>query len=256
MSENQIKRLLLARGHDALTQPRVRHPFSGDPEADALINDLRHNPHIFVLACVMDRQIKAQRAWRIPYIIGQTLGGHSFEMFEAASLAKIRRAMTHPEPLHRFVKDMSRNFHSAVVRIRTEYDGDASRIWRGRPSSAEVVYRFLQFPGVGPKIATMAANILARRFKVRFADYYSIDISADVHVKRVFGRLGLTSRDASVEEVVYRARALNPEYPGILDYAAYHLGKEVCRPTRPMCQDCYIRRHCPHGKSILEYMSG
>ena len=42
-----------------------------------------------------------------------------------------------------------------------------------------MVYRFLEFNGVGPKIASMAANILAREFKIPFADYFSIDISAE-----------------------------------------------------------------------------
>jgi hypothetical protein len=49
----------------------------------------------------------------------------------------------------------------------------------------------------------MAANILAREFKISFADYFSIDISADVHVRRVFARLGLCTADATVEQVIY-----------------------------------------------------
>ena len=103
---------------------------------------------------------------------------------------------------------MSEYFHSAVRIIQVRYNGNASLIWEGRPSSAEVVYRFLQFPGVGPKIATMATNILARDFKIPLSDYYSIDVSADVHVRRVFHRLGFTPEKATTEEVIYKGRAL------------------------------------------------
>jgi hypothetical protein len=124
-------------------------------------------------------------------------------------------------------------------------DGDASLIWSGVPSSAEVVFRFLEIHGVGPKIATMAFNILARNFKVKFKDYYSIDISADVHIKRVFHRLGLTSKSASTEEVIYKARALHPEFPGVLDFPCWEIGRSWCRPQKPTCEECYMGEVCP-----------
>ena len=80
-----------------------------------------------------------------------------------------------------------------MTRLVEAHHVDASRIWSGTPSSGEVVYRFLEFDGIGPKIATMAANILVRNYKVPLADYYSIDISADVHVRRVFSPSGILS---------------------------------------------------------------
>jgi endonuclease III len=55
-------------------------------EADALLNDLDRHPHAFVLACVMNRQIKAERAWLIPYRISQALGGFSFQLLRTLSL--------------------------------------------------------------------------------------------------------------------------------------------------------------------------
>jgi len=235
----------VAEGRRIFQEPPRQIDFAKDHDADTLLNDLAGHPHAFVLACIMDRQIKAELAWVIPFRIGQRLNDFSFAGLRKLSLEEVQRLMSEPSPLHRFVKEMSMNFHAAVQRIGDAYSGDASRIWSGRPSSADVIYRFLGFRGVGPKIATMATNILAREFKVLFSDYYSIDVSADVHVKRVFARLGLCSSDASVEEVVYRARALHPEFPGLMDLPAWKIGREWCRPKHPLCTECVVQDVCP-----------
>jgi hypothetical protein len=59
------------------------------------------------------------------------------------SLADVTHLMTQPEPLHRFVDKMSGFFQSGVQWICNEYAGDSARVWAAKPSSAEVVYRFL-----------------------------------------------------------------------------------------------------------------
>ncbi len=249
MLNPEIAALLVKRGEE-LFKAKPKHViFTKDPAADALLNDIAKHPHAFVLACIMDRQIKAERAWQIPYKISQAIGGFSFELLRALSLDEFRRLLREPVLLHRFPGTMAQNLHSAVQLIATEYDGDAARIWRDCPSSAEVVIRFLRFPGVGPKIATMAANILAREFKIPFADYYSIDVSADVHIRRVFWRLGLIREDAGPEEAVYAARALHPTFPGLMDFPAWEIGRSWCRPTAPHCVECYMRAVCPTGRA-------
>jgi endonuclease III len=244
-AHSAIRDRLVAEGRRILQEPPKQIAFAKDHEADRLLNDLAGHPHAFVLACIMDRQIKAEFAWVIPYRIGQRLNDVSFEGLRRLSLEGVQRLMSAPSPLHRFVNEMAVNFHAAVQRIGDAYGGDASRIWSGRPSSADVIYRFLGFRGVGPKIATMATNIFARELKVPFSDYYSIDVSADVHVKRVFVRLGLCGADASVEEVVYRARALHPEFPGLMDLPVWKIGRAWCRPTHPLCDDCLMQDVCP-----------
>lgn len=248
MSEKSIRDRLVERGQTLFSAPKQPIPFTKEPQADALLNDLDNHPHAFVLACVMDRQVKAERAWLIPYRISEKIGGFSMQALRMLSAADVYRLMKEPEPLHRFVDTMSDLFYAAVQRVKNNYAGDAARIWSDKPSSAEVVYRFLEFAGVGPKIGSMAANILAREFKIPFSDYYSIDISADVHVRRVFSRLGLCPPDVSVEQVIYKARALYPEFPGMMDLPCWEIGRNWCRPRNPMCSGCYMNDLCPTAK--------
>jgi len=244
MSVHQIAEILVDKGITLFNSPRKFNNFSGDFQADKLLNDLENKPHAFVLACVMDRQIKAERAWLIPYRISQKLGNFEFHTLEVLTLEETEELMTIPEHLHRFPAEMAKNFFSAIQTITEKYHGDASNIWIGKPSSAEVVYRFLEFRGIGQKIGTMAVNILARDFKVGFSDYYSIDISVDVHIRRVFKRLGLITSDATSEQIIYRVRALSPEFPGLLDLPAWEIGRKWCKPSEPNCPECYMYRVC------------
>jgi endonuclease III len=209
--------------------------------------NLNNYPHAFVLGCIMDRQIEAERAWIIPYRFKQKLGDFSFETLTSLSQDRIMELMTKPDHLHWLSEKMSRNFHFAIRLIEEKYSGDASLIWSKNPSSAEVVYRFLEFRGVGPKIATMATNILAREFKIDFSDYYSIDISADALVKRVFKRLGLVKKK-DVNTVIFKARALNPEFPGLLDYPTWKIGREWCSPRKPDCNNCTVSNLCQYAE--------
>lgn len=245
MNEKGIRDRLVEHGQTLFRAPKALIRFTKEAGADALLNDLTDHPHAFVLACVMDRQVKAEKAWLIPYRISVKIGGFSMERLSTLSRTDVKRLMAEPEPLHRFVDMMADHFHSAVQRIQNNYAGDAARIWAGQPSSAEVVYRFLEFDGVGPKIGSMAANILAREFKIPFADYFSIDISADVHVRRVFDRLGLCATDATVEQVIYKAKALHPEFPGMMDLPSWEIGRKWCKSRGPECDGCYMKDLCP-----------
>lgn len=245
MDEDRVRDRLVEHGEALFKAPREFMRFTRDDGADRLLNDLAGHPHAFVLASIMDRQMKAERAWLIPFRFMEKLGSFSMDTLVDLSEADVRRLMAEPEPLHRFVDSMARFFFRAVQRIARQYNCDASLIWMDKPSSATVVYRFLEFEGVGPKIASMDANILAREFKIQFSDYFSIDISADVHVRRVFGRLGLTPHDASVDQLIFRARGLHPQFPGLMDYPAWEIGRNWCRPKNADCDGCYMNDLCP-----------
>ena len=256
MNEASIRDRLVEHGEALFKAPHDFVRFTKHDDADRLLNDLTHHPHAFVLASVMDRQIKAERAWLIPFRFMEKLGSFSIDTLLNQSEADVRRLMTEPEPLHRFVDKMATFFFRAVQRIADKYRSNASLIWTDKPSSATVVYRFLEFDGVGPKIASMDANILAREFKIEFSDYFSIDISADVHVRRVFGRLGLTPPDASVDQLIFRARGLHPEFPGLMDYPTWEIGRNWCKPRNCECSGCYMRHLCPSANEETANQSG
>lgn len=219
--------------------------FVNEPEANAFLNDLERYPHAYVLACCMDRQIKTERAWMVPVKVRDIIGIFSMKALAEISENEYQR-LFEDNSLHRFNDKMGSVFYSAVQRIATEYNGDASKIWADKPSSASVVYRFLQFDGVGVKIATMAANILARQFRIPFSDYHSIDVSPDIHVRRVMRRIGYVDNHAADESIIYKARELCPEFPGISDFSLWEIGRKWCHPKRSDCENCIVKSECMH----------
>jgi len=242
-SKEKIIKVLKEKGNELFKKPPKNIEFTKNKEPDKLLNNLKDFPHAFVLACVMDRQIKAERAWLIPYEVSKEIKG-----FKISQLLRINQEdmieIFKRKSLHRFNKIMGENFYLAIQKIHNDYRDDASNIWKGNPGSATVVRRFLELKGAGIKIATMAANILARDFKIPMKDYINIDISPDVHVKRVFKRLGFISKDASNDELIYCARELNPMYPGIFDLPCWEIGRSWCRPNKPICEKCYLNDYC------------
>jgi len=223
-------------------------PFVDDIEANKLLNDIENNPHVFVLACLMDRQIPAKKAWIIPPTVFKELKTHNFN-----KLTNIKKEVYidifNQKRLHRFNTIMANIFYEGIQYIKEEYNGDVSKIWRDKPSSKSVVRRFLGFNGCGIKIATMAANILVTNFNIPFSDYCSIDISPDVHIIRVLARMGFVQPNPSRKMVICKARELYPKFPGIIDYPCWKIGQECCKPNKPNCSSCIVKTEC---KKIIE----
>ena len=162
--------LLLLEGHRLFESDPEPVKFTGDQDADNLVNDLEKYPHAFVIGCLLDRQVKAEKAWGAPGKLRERLNGDfDFKRLDELDKKEILALMDKPPAVHWLLKEMSKNVYKLIARIRDVYEVDASLIWRGNPSSAELVYRFLGFRGIGPKIATMASNISCQRFQGPYA---------------------------------------------------------------------------------------
>lgn len=219
----------------------------------------KSKPYLFVLGCVMDRQIKASKAWQIPKDIEKHFMVNSFKQLQKVPPSEITKYFIKKKP-HRFNAKMANCFNEAVKKIHIQYKGDAALIWKEVKSAETVIYRFLEFKGIGPKIATMAVNLLDQQ-DVLPANFNrsTIDISPDRHVKKVMTRLGLISKSASVNQmifktkVIFKAREIYPPFPGLLDLPFYDVGKNYCHTNKePQCQDCPLSLHCEFNKQKLK----
>ena len=247
--EQTISWILFGKAQELHTRPRSMVTFTTIPESDALLNDIENYPHLFVLGCIMDRQIPAERAWNIPCVIARECGGPEFANFLTLDLDRLKEIFS-KKRLHRFNDQMADNFYRAIRKIHTDYQDNAANIWlAGRPGCREVIDRFAQFHGVGQKISTMAVNILVREFKVPLRFVREIDISVDSQVRKVFTRLGLVPPGASNQEIIVAARKIYPMYPGIADSLVWEIGREWCRADFSGCGECYLEEWCAKRKA-------
>ena len=146
--ESAIRDFLVEKARAVLAEPPKLIDFTKDLKADALLNDLSRYPHAFVIACICDRQVKAELAWFVPYRLSHRLGDRfEFRDLAALSAREVGRLFNVPEPIHRLRLTMPALIHAAIERVARDYNGDASAIRSERPSSATVIYRFLEFRG-------------------------------------------------------------------------------------------------------------
>jgi endonuclease-3 len=131
---------------------------------------------------------------------------------------------------------------SILAEIAERQDGSLSLDWMHRAPTARVADFLDSLPGVGPKTA---ACVLA----------FSLGrpaLPVDTHVHRVAGRLGFidgrtdAAKSHRVMEAAVPARLRVGMHVGMI-----RLGREICRPARPMCKICPLQDLCPTAPSVL-----
>lgn len=221
--------------------------FSKDERANEIINNIGKMPHVFVIACLLGRQFRDEKAWETLARLEERIGTLDIRKLSHLTLKDWENAFIKPTPLHGFPREMAPFVMAAVQRIVKEYGGDASRLWNDHPPSATVIKRFLEFEGIGQKISTMATNILARYFKIPMSDCYSIEVTVDGRMKRVLSRMGIVDSEKP-NYIKLTVREMYPEYPGIFDPVFWEIGKFYCFPAEPNCVECPVRDLCLYSQ--------
>jgi endonuclease-3 len=123
-----------------------------------------------------------------------------------------------------FYKNKAKQIIALSKKIVNEYNGKV-------PNSID---ELLKFDGVGRKTANL---VMAKGFN-------KPAICVDVHVHRIFNRLGLVNTKTP-EETEMKLREIIPEKYWIrLNTDFVTLGQNICKPTKPMCPFCPINYYC------------
>jgi uncharacterized HhH-GPD family protein len=156
----------VGRYHQSMATPTApdRIPFTGDPEADAL---LAREPMALLIGFELDQQVTVQKAFGGPLELKRrigTLDAHHLAQMDPAALDEVFR--TRPA-LHRFPGAMAKRVQGLAAALVRDYGGDASRVWRDAKDGPDLQARLLGLPGIGEMKAKALISILGKRFGVK-----------------------------------------------------------------------------------------
>lgn len=95
-----------------------------------------------------------------------------------------------------------------------------------------------KLPGVGRKTANV---VMCEAFR------NPQGIAVDTHVFRIAHRLKFAGPSADTPDKVEKALlSLYPQTDWLyINHQWVHFGRDFCRAQRPLCNECFIRQHCP-----------
>ncbi|SFM50319.1 endonuclease III domain-containing protein [Thermodesulforhabdus norvegica] len=160
---------------------------------------------------------------------------------DAAAQALLRRfptphdlAHAPPDEIALIIRGV--NYHrTKALRVKEVSRIIAERYGGKVPTDLESL---LSLPGVGPKTANC----------VLLYGFHQAVLPVDTHVHRIANRLGWvnTRRPEETEE---NLKEVIPKtwIPYVNDLFVKH-GQTLCRPKRPLCEECNVRNYCQYWK--------
>jgi len=146
-----------------MAAPRALY-FTTDDEANRLIAS---DPFALLVGFALDQQVTVPTAFAGPLKIKQRLGTLDPKAVANADLEEIFRQKP---AVHRFPGSMARRVQDLAQYVVDEYDGDASKLWKGAKDSDDLRTRLAALPGFGDMKVTSTAAVLAKRFGVAKAE--------------------------------------------------------------------------------------
>jgi uncharacterized HhH-GPD family protein len=136
-------------------------PFTGDPEADALI---AREPLALLIGFVLDQQITLQKAFSGPLELQRRVGTIDAAALAGMDPADLDEAFRTRPALHRFPGNMAKRTQALCLAVVETYHGDASLVWTEAKDGKDLETRLLALPGIGDMKAKTLIAILVNRF--------------------------------------------------------------------------------------------
>jgi len=125
-----------------------------------------------------------------------------------------------------FYKNKAKNIVSAAKIITKRFQGKVPR----------TMEELITLPGVARKTGNIVLNHAYGKIE---------GIAVDTHVKRVSGRLGLTSNTDPVEIEKDLMSLFKKEQWGKLSNLLIDHGRAICKARKPDCGPCVLNKMCP-----------
>ncbi len=138
--------------------------FTESDQSNALIAS---DPMALLIGFALDQQVTVQKAFSGPLALEQRIGSLDAETIAAADLEAIFREKP---AIHRFPGSMAKRVHDLAVHVLEEYDGDASKVWKGVRTSEQLRANLQALPGFGEMKVKSLSAVLAKRFNVKAAN--------------------------------------------------------------------------------------
>ncbi|MFI1799405.1 HhH-GPD-type base excision DNA repair protein [Streptomyces sp. NPDC020379] len=135
------------------------------PEADELLG---RSPLAALTGMLLDQQIPMEWAFSGPYTIARRLGRDDLDAYEiAAHDPEAFVALLSEKPaVHRYPGSMAKRIQQLCQYLVEHYGGDASAVWSGVGSGAELLERLKELPGFGEQKARIFLALLGKRLGV------------------------------------------------------------------------------------------
>jgi len=190
-----------------------------------LMDSFENKPFLVLISCILSLRTNDKTTY--PATLRMLELGKTPAEFAVCDVVELEKAIfpvgfykNKAQQIVELSKDLVANYNSKV------------------PSGIDAL---VKFKGVGRKTANL---VVARGFN-------EPAICVDVHVHRIFNRLGyLKTKTPDETEIVLREKLPKKYWIEINTLLVTH-GQNVCKPTKPMCNECPIVKYCAQGNSWL-----
>lgn len=190
------------------------------PQSDFVkLMDSFENPYLVLISCILSLRTNDKTTY--PATLRMLELGKTPKDFANADLEKLEKAIF---PVG-FYKNKAAQIIELSKVLVEKYDS----------KTPDTIEELIKLKGVGRKTANL---VVARGFN-------KPAICVDVHVHRIFNRLGYVKTKTPDETEIALRKKLPPKYWIEINTLIVTHGQNVCKPINPNCTECPINGYCP-----------